>query len=874
MKNSLMFILMIYTMLAAPCQAQNLELSLKEQINIKDQPLDLILKKLEKVYKVEFSYSKSVVKFDKNYSLRLTDASIEDCLEVLFAGSKIRYKYIGSQIVLFNLDEETKKKFTIIGYILENDSDEPLIGANVFDQKSGRGVVTNNYGFFSLTLEEGIYDLQFSYIGYASKSKHISLTADMDLNVSMDPSVLTEVVVVASQSSNQESLQSIAQMSRFKPNILQLKKIPTLGGEVDIIKALTLTPGISNGVEGSTGLIVRGGGSDQNLILLDNARVYNAAHLFGFLSVFNPDAVKSLEVYKGGFPARYGGRLSSVVDVSMKEGNRKKITGEAGIGLISSRLLLEGPLLSEKTSFLLTGRSSYLNLFQSFQKRQYKKGQVEDYFNYYLFDINAKINHKIDNKNRIYLSFYSGNDSYKSNNRIGNAVFEERNLNWGNTTSTLRYNRVLNKKLFGKLILNYSRYNYHLETNNTTKGDEERSSFFTSDSRIEDVGLNLSFDYIPSPKHYIKFGAQTLQQKFRPAQNLYESGISGVNLPLAKPFSTSANEIGLYVEDEIKWNRRLRSNLGLRFSGFFVEGEFYKALEPRATFSYNLFNEWAFKASYSFMQQYTHLLVNNSISGLPNDIWVPATAKVPPQKAHQFNIGIAKTIQQYKLDISVEGFYKQMYGLIDFISDNNVVFGFQNGWENFVDTGGKGKSYGVEIFLHKKVGRLSGWAGYTLSWNNRQFDQINNGEIYPFKYDRRHDFSITSNYKFTEKSKWNFSATWIFRTGHAVSLPVARFNSPTQGTNDIFSYPSRNNYRMPAYHRLDLGANRVTTFKNGRIGTLSFSVYNAYNRLNANHLELRTEGQANENGELVTTTKILQKSWFFAIPSISYAVKF
>ncbi|MEM9546089.1 MAG: carboxypeptidase-like regulatory domain-containing protein [Bacteroidota bacterium] len=770
---------------------------------------------------------------------------------------------------------------TISGYIEDAASSEKLIGANIIDLNSGDGTITNTYGFFSLTLPASEVDLAITYIGYQSGSIKFDLQKDTLLDIALQASVaMDEVVITAAQV---ERIEQRSQMSTIEVPIAQIKKIPALLGEVDVLKALQLLPGVQSGGEGQSGLYVRGGSPDQNLILLDGVPVYNASHLFGFFSVFNADAIKDVKLIKGGFPARYGGRLSSVLEINMKEGNMQEFHGTASIGLVASKLTLEGPINKGKTSFIVSGRRTYIDILaQPFIKRELRNNNKEGGTGYYFYDLNAKINHKLSDKDRLYLSFYGGKDNF---------YFEERDLTgtirdnidnqfgWGNITSALRWNHVWTPKLFSNTTFTLSNYELDLGADYgslDTETNELDNISLNYISGINDLAAKIDFDYLPNPQHFIRFGASGIYHTFKPGK--FE--LSQVDEATNYRFSTtigqdeiSAVELAAYVEDDFEVTSQLKANVGLHFSSFLVDNKSYFSLQPRLSMRYLLPNDVSLKGSFSTMRQYIQLLAFEGI-GLPTDLWLPTTERVRPQDSWQVALGAAKTINN-DYEVSVEAYYKSMKNLIAY-KDGEGLFD-TNDWQDRI-TQGDGDSYGLEVFLQKKTGRLSGWLGYTLSWSNRQFDDLNFGQEFPYKYDRRHDLSIVTNYEL--KPSVSFSAAWIFGTGNAITLANSQYTGiyGSDESNARFFegnyFDDRNNYRMRSYHRLDVGVNFVKQRKKYK-RTWSIGAYNTYVRQNPFYLYRETEFTIDPStGQQTVNTVLKQASLFPIIPYITYNIEF
>lgn len=781
---------------------------------------------------------------------------------------------------LFSGSLLAQNRYTISGTITDIASGEHLIGATVRDVKSGKGTVTNTFGFYSLTLPTDSAIIAITYIGYQAAGFAILLDQNVVQDIALqDNATLQEVEIVARR---YERVEERAQMGRIDIPIQLIKNVPAFLGEKDVLKALQLLPGVSGGGEGQSGIYVRGGGPDQNLILLDGVPVYNVSHLFGFFSVFNPDAVRDVSLIKGGFPARYGGRLSSVIEINMKEGNDKEFHGEGSIGIIASKLTLEGPIQKGKSSFIVSGRRTYIDLLaRPIIKAGFRANNQSGVVGYFFDDVNAKLNHRFGQKDRVYLSFYTGKDKFYANFGDQQANYEDRfkaGLGWGNVTSALRWNHIFTPKLFANTTLTYSRYRFE-----TTNGYESRSKsggMVTSEDKfdlryfsgIDDVAGKIDFDYIPSPDHYIRFGANAILHTFRPGDfrsgySSFESGgdTSSFSASYVQP-NIQAGEFALYAEDDWKISPQWRVNYGLHLSAFTQASKSYFSAQPRLNARYLFGQGWSLKAGFSTMRQYIHLLTNETI-GLPTDLWLPTTQRVKPQDAWQAAIGTAKTLGK-DYEFSVEVYYKEMKNVIAF-KEGASLLQFDD-WQSRISQG-NGTAYGAEFFVQKKTGKLSGWVGYTLSWATRQFDDINFGEVYPYKYDRRHDFEITGSYQFTKR--FSMAASWVYSTGNAVTFGTSRYLGPgnygfADFQQEVTHTPERNNFRFPAYNRLDLGFD-FTKKKRRYSRTWSFGAYNAYNRKNPFFLFTDTEFTGTE-----TKTVLKKAALFPIIPYINWSFKF
>jgi len=779
-------------------------------------------------------------------------------------------------LTLIPLASIGQNQYVINGFVQDAQTGEKLIGAYVFDLLSKQGTTTNAYGFYSMSVSKDSAALQISFIGYTPFLEGLRLNRSKarDLDIQMIPAneLLDEVNVVADRAGD---VQVRTQMSSITLSMKSVKNLPVLLGETDILKAIQLLPGVQSGTEGTSGFYVRGGGPDQNLILIDGVPVYNVSHLFGFFSVFNADAINNVTLIKGGFPAEYGGRLSSVLDVRMKEGNMKEWHGEGSVGLISSKLTIEGPIISDKTSVLLSGRRTYLDLLA----KPFIASQTEGAGagGYYFYDFNGKVSHKINRNHHLYFSYYEGldeayintSDSYENNGIIEEAKTNA-SLNWGNKIATARWNWLINPKLFSNLTAISSRYRFlrdlGLEQTRTELGTTTKESFQLSLlSQIEDVGIKWDFDYRPNPSHTIKFGSGLTRHQFEPGVNSIVANFGGAGTIDTSfgSFPQAAMDYVAYIQDDWKLGDRLRINMGLHLNGFNVGESNYLSLQPRLSARYLLNEKSSIKWSYVEMTQYMHLLANQTI-GLPTDLWVPVTENIRPQEAWQTAIGYAYNFGD-GWELTLEGYYKDMQNLIEYKDGASFLFGFDD-WQEKVTTG-RGWAYGTEFLLEKRRGRTTGWLGYTLAKTMRQFDEINFGDPYPYTFDRRHDVSFTMSHKFNEYL--SAGMVWVYGTGRATTLATRQYlanPNPDQWWNPVIEQVgSRNNFREPAYHRLDMS---ITYTKPKSWGEASWQigVYNAYNRVNIFYMDF---GSDNNNNRVLKGYGL-----FPIIPSISYAFKF
>ena len=727
----------------------------------------------------------------------------------------------------------SQSNYTISGKVNSAESGEELIGATISVREISVGVSANVYGFYSLTLPEGTYKITYSYIGYTDIIRKVELTSNRRINIELEETFnsINEVVVEADGA--EKNIRSI-EMSVNKIDAKDIKKIPAFLGEADVIKSVLLLPGVSTVGEGSTGFNVRGGGIDQNLVLLDEAPVYNSSHLFGFFSVFNPDAVKNVKLIKGGIAPEYGGRLSSILDVRMKEGNSKKFTGSGGVGLIFSRLSLEAPILKDRTSFIIAGRRSYADVLAKPFLNSDLKGSK-----FYFYDLTAKINHKINDKNRIFLSGYFGRDVF-------GAGFA---FNWGNATATARWNHIFNDKLFMNITAFYSDYDYSFGIEEDDPRDD-----FSWNSSIVSTSIKPDFSYYLNNKNTIKFGGQLIHYNFKPAEAFFVSDGQKNSISLPEKY---AAEGAVYLQNEQKIGARTSLLYGSRLSYFAYLGEGekqtyanttkgirrelvssekfsdwktiadYLNFEPRLAIKYDLNENSSVKASYNRMSQYLHL-ISNTVASTPIDIWLPTTNNIKPQLADQVALGYFRNFKNGAFETSAEIYYKDFQNQIDYI-DNADIF-FNDKLEGDL-LAGEGRAFGLELYVKKNSGKLNGWVSYTLAKTERQVEGINRGEWYPTRFDRSHNLSVVASYEATKK--WSFSANFIYSSGTPATFPTNRYE--IQGVvlphNDK---DARNNYRIPDYHRLDISAtltpksNETKKFK----GEWVFSVYNVYKRKN------------------------------------------
>jgi hypothetical protein len=775
-------------------------------------------------------------------------------------------------LFLLSLSSVAQSKFTINGYVRDSASGESVIGATISINNLSQAVTTNQYGYYSITLDSGSYELTASHVSYQSKLSEVLINKNQSLDFLLLPksAAITEVIVY---SKRKDANVRNAQMGRIDLSMEQIKNIPAFLGEVDILKTLQLLPGVRNAGEGNAGFYVRGGGPDQNLIMLDDAVVYNTGHLFGFFSIFNSDAIKNTSLIKGGMPAQYGGRLSSVLDIAMKDGNNQKLEGEGGIGLIASRFSLQGPIKKNKASYMISARRTYVDaLVKPFIKKSssfYGSG-------YYFYDVNAKVNYRFSEKDRLYLSGYFGRDVFDFNN--AKRSFKS-NIPWGNSTATLRWNHVFGPKLFLNTTLLYNDYKFRFAA-------AQDNFELALSSGIRDGSMKIDFDYYPIPFHKVKFGGLVTYHKFIP--NVVTGRQDSIIFSPSNEDLKYALEKAAYVQDDWDISDKLKINYGIRWSSFTQVGPYtkfvrdadrnkldstvyknleniktYNGIEPRLTLRYTLDGSTSLKASMSRNFQFIHL-VSNASSTLPTDLWVPSTFRVQPQISWQYAAGVFKNFKNNEYETSVEVYYKNMQNQIEY--KEGYTPGLSDPEQEFVF--GKGWSYGSEFFINKVQGKLTGWIGYTLSWTWRKFPGLNEGEKFPAKYDRRHDLSIVGTYAFN--NRWRFGSVFVYGTGNATSLPERFYIVEGVLTQE---YSRVNQYRLPAYHRLDISATYTPKPKPGKKlkSNWVFSIYNLYSRKNPYFIYYDQTGSA-YNGSL--KVEALQVSLFPILPAVTWNFKF
>ncbi|MDQ3047521.1 MAG: TonB-dependent receptor [Bacteroidota bacterium] len=815
-------------------------------------------------------------------------------------------------LLTFTSFAQDKQKFTISGYVKDASNGEYSVGANVYVKELLKGGNTNQYGFYSITVDKGTYTLVVSYIGYENIVQQVVLDKDLRINLELKPTAINAQEIEVTSEKVDKNVSSTT-MGSVKLEMEEIKKLPAFLGEVDVMKTIQLLPGVKSSGDGNTGFYVRGGGPDQNLILLDEAVVYNAAHLLGFFSVFNGDAVKSINLIKGGMPAQYGGRLASVLDISMKEGNNKEYHAEGGIGIISSRLTIQGPIKKNVSSFIVSGRRTYLmELAKAGLNLSNSKGDQAEGFKksgLYFYDLNAKVNYRLSDKDRLFVSGYFGRDVMQFGDPEADFKL---GVSWGNSTGVVRWNHLFSNKLFMNVSGIFSDYNFLF-------GVEQSGFELKLFSGIRDWNAKVDFGYFPTIRHEVKFGANYIFHTFTPTSASAKQGETVFDLGGVKKLR--AHDMAVYLSDDFDVTDKIKIHAGLRYSYFMQVGPFdryvkdpvtgqnsdtihtasnkkvadYGGLEPRFNIRYSINNKSSIKASYTYNLQYIHLASLSAVT-LPIDTWVPSSELVKPQKGSQYAIGYFRNFKDNMFETSVELYYKDFKNQIEY-RDGSIPGASVNDNADNQFVFGTGQAYGVELFIKKRVGKFNGWIGYTLSYTNRKFPDLNRGKQFYAKYDRRHDASVVLSYDLSKK--WTFAAIFVYGTGNAITIPTSYY---VIDGNITYDYSERNAYRMPAYHRLDLSATytpdrtkKIERRKDKMIrkyqaagkdtalvqvpkrwaknyaSSWNFSIFNVYNRHNPYIIYFANEGSVT-GGNLSISAK--QVYLFPFLPSVTWNFKF
>ena len=815
------------------------------------------MEQLRQSYGVHFVYDASLQSVLGSTQARTAPAvalPLEEALRRTFDGTAVNWQLRGNSVVLKAAPVSVRaRRVAVSGHITDAATGETLIGAGVLAGQDG--AVTNEYGFYSLPLPAGRHQLRVAYIGYEQVTVELDLQRDTVLNFALKNS--EELAAARIVSRKDAGLQSVYLGSVEVP-LAQIRNTPALFGEADLVKTLQLLPGVQGGLEGFSGLYVRGGGPEENLILLDGVSVYNMDHILGLFSIFQPEAVKNVTLFKGAFPSRYGGRISSIVDIRTNDGNMKETHGMLTVGLLNDRFHLEGPIVKDKLSYALSARGLHSIVLEPFMRMFLKN----EYYNYYFYDLNGKLTWRVGDKDHLYLSIYQGADNGGSVRRkhYENLVYSEGpddekitfdtesriHMNWGSTVGALRWNHIFNGKLFSNTTVSVNRYRMLMsvaDKSQRTDSNATLKSFFNAayKSGIRDYSLRTDFDWTPSPNHLVKFGAEYTWHDFRP-----QTAVVTEDDPKQKPLvfygnNYTGHDLSLYMEDNISLGSHFTINPGLRLSWFNTQGQNYASLQPRFSARFKLDNGLAFKGGYSRMAQYVHLLCSTVIS-LPLDLWVPITKNIKPVTADHYSLG-AYYDGLPGWEFSVEGYWKEMYNLMEYKEGTQFAYS-ASGWEPLVEMG-RGRAMGLEFFVQKTSGKTTGWVSYTLSKSIRWFPDgtINQGNPFPYKYDRPHAFNVTLNHKFSEKV--DVSLSWVFTSGSTMTIPLrytTTVTPPRPGYNlepeaqEAYYVKSRNNYRLPPSHRLNLGVNLRHRTRRGNEAVWNFSIYNAYNAMNPNFI--------------------------------------
>jgi len=764
---------------------------------------------------------------------------------------------IFTNILLF-----AQNNVSISGFIYDKLTGEVLIGATIYEKNSKTGTITNEYGFYSLTVKTNdSLDLVISFLGYKPLNLKILQKHKKQLDFHLIPGIALDVVTITA--TKEENIVTRNETGVVRLPMKTIKTLPNLFGEVDIIKAYQLTPGVQSGGEAKSNLYVRGGSPDQNLILLDDVPLYYVAHFGGFFSVFNADAINDVKLIKGGFPARYGSRLSSVLDIRMKEGNMQKLSVQGTIGLLSSKISIEAPIIKNKLSFIVSARKNLLPIFKLMRTN----------LSYNFYDLNTKLNYRLSSKDKLFFSYYMGDDIVAMKE---NTIISKHNstVKWGNTLLAFRWNHIYNNKLFSNVTLSntYYRYKnvfeYKIETDSISKN--MYNSLLTG---INDFNFKADYTYLINSKINFKFGENSIYHTFIPNDEKFsQSGTEVITIDENYSNKVNAIENAIYLESELKFNK-VNTNLGVRYSSYHVKNNNYYSLEPRILLNYILKEDLSLKYSFSKMNQYVHLLTYSG-TGMPSDYWMPTNENVKPENSIQNTLGIAKTFYNHKFELSVEAYHKTLNNLITFIPGKSLLGNLDN-WEKVIEKGGSGLNYGIEFFLQKKTGNTTGWLGVTLAKAKRTFENLNNGKSYSFKYDRLLDISIVANHKI--KKGIVLSATWTYGTGYPITLATEHYSI---NGKDIFIYKEKNSYKMRDYHRLDVAVNFKKKTKWGE-RTWTISVFNLYNRQNPYYyyydrklLDVTNNSSSYSFTPVYGELKLYQKSLFSIFPSASYSFKF
>lgn len=873
---------MLFILSALPALSQGGLLDAPVTLQIDKQPLPAILTAIEAAHPVTFSYDSRILPQDE-VSCDFRKLPLRDALDRLLHPADILWELKGNILVLTQRQAPPDEPMwhVLYGYVEDSATGERLAGAQVMDLRSRNGTLTNDAGFFSLRLRRDSVKLVVSMLGYDIHAERFFLggstrrVVPLAGGLGIDPVVITD----RDRSSDMEE----AGVSVINVPLAELEKLPAFMGESDVVNLLRMMPGVHQGGDGSQGFYVRGGGPDQNLVLLDGATVYNASHLFGFYSIFNSDALKDAKLVKGGFPARYGGRLSSVVDIQAKDGNLQRWEGGAHLGLVSAKIMIGGPLIKGKTSCFFSARRTILEPYFALINK-FSLPQQGNRLGYSFLDLQGKLQHIIGTRDRLLLGAYVGGDRFSSGYDINSSGVSNQfdfGLRWSNKLGSLQWRHEWSSRLFSQFYLLGSEYIYQATSASklTLSGGQPDRNNLETRSSVRDYGAKMAWDWMPDSHNWVRMGLSTTNHLFQPERFIQsiegQAGDTSFTRLVQRPIRSW--EHMAWVEDQIRLGKVLNLNLGAHFSAYQVDSSFFWSLQPRASARLNLPLSIGVQTSYTDMVQYIHLLSNSGV-GLPVDLWVPATSSVPPQRSRQVSLGIDKRFLKDGWMFTAEAYYKEMHDLIDY--QTGVNFLGNTDWQDLVEKGGQGWSRGVEFFLRKTRGRITGWLGYTLSKTDRQFSGINFGQRYPYKFDRRHDLSTALIYRATDRI--TLSATWVYATGNAITFPEAVYYAPSvpllgfwdlnqgQELDVIISYGSRNSTRLQDYHRLDINMSITKPVKWGEM-FWNVGIFNVYNRRNPYFLFLRADYSVDPNSPAI---KVRKMSLLPILPEFNFGFKF
>jgi outer membrane receptor for ferrienterochelin and colicin len=878
---------------------------LETRVDFKVEQLNLAeaLVQLGKEAGIPISFSDNILPKNKAISLHISNQKVKEILTQLLAGTDVQFKSIGAQVVLF-YKKRVKIYYSLNGYIEEKETGERLIGANIYDRISGIGTSTNEYGYFALKLPEGKVELAVSYTGFNLLEEKVNLSKSKTQTFALNGSLTFPEIIVTPVTLN--DIRIAEPLSADYLQVAQMSKLPSLGGEVELFRMVELMPGVQSGSDGLGGLHVRGGGADQNLILMDGVPIYNPSHSLGIFSVFNSEAIQSVQFYKGAFPARYGGRLSSVMDVRTREGNLKEWSGSIKAGLVTSSARIEGPIIKDKASILITARRTLLDKF--IQDRTAKSKAADPYFqetfgvplqgfsNYNFYDLNGKLNFSFNKKDKFYFSYYNGGDKFLDEDFIQDAPFRDFNYsdkeiqkyNWGNQIGVFRWNHIFGNNLFLNATLTHSIFQFDvqetIEIDVTPNATIAPFKIFAGEayfSRLKDWGAKLDFDYTSRGNHHFRFGVNSTLHSFQPGAFGTDAQVNGApifNINIDSVLNVSridAYEHNAYLEDEFLLGEKVKINMGILANAFVIPEKTFFNLQPRFSLNYQLSKRLRLQTGVSRMVQSLHL-VTGSDATFPNDLWLPSSELVPPQTSWQSILGVQFQPNR-SIEISLEGYYKKMNNLTVYLDNSSLRselsnpfnFTFQpidnENWESQV-TRGEGWNYGLEFQLKKNIGRTTGWLSYTWAFADRKFDEINSGRIFNYRYDRRHNFHIALNHRF---AKWiDASINWTYGTGLSTLIPVSTVQI---GGLTLINYEYT---RMPANHRLDAGINLY--FKTWKLDQkIYLGAYNVYNRANPQYYKITSTPKENTDPtDPEYDFRFYQGSFLPFLPSMSYTISF